>query len=156
MLAKWMNRPALLLPLALSIAYLAPSAIMPLVWLSLRSVQVTDATTAMDAWVQVDRTIRTSFYGRFQVTFRDAATRQPVCTPPTSPEIKYEGGLSGEINRPLWWWTGGKAALRACEDEGLADGQFYAVTCQDVVAIWGGSIARRCVQSNVFTLGSIK
>lgn len=156
MLSRWARNPCMLAPLVLSLAYLGPSAVMPRVWLNLRSVQVTDAATASDAWVEADRAIHMDFNGRYQVTFRDAATHEPVCTPPVSPIIPYGGGKDGKVYRPLSWWIGGKDEARECEDEGLRDGRFYAVTCQDVVTIWGGSIARRCVRSNDFTLGVSK
>jgi hypothetical protein len=147
------TRLRMLIPVVLAFGYLAPSAIMPSIWIDLRAVQITDAVSADGAWVAAERQTHLGFPGRFQVMFRDAASDDPVCTPAYSPVFDYLPGRKNPINWPLWKWVGGKPELQRCVDEGLRDGTFYAVTCHEAVLFRFVAIARRCRRSNDFTLG---
>ena len=145
--------PWLWMPIALAAFMILPGLIMPFVTIDLQSVTVTSAENAMQARVTARRVTHFGFTGRFTVSFRHASDDLLVATPMPSDPFPYSGGLSGEIDRPLWWWAGGIPALQRHIDEGLHDDTFYAVTCHEWLIAANFVFARRCVRSNDFTLG---
>ena len=146
------TRMRMLIPVLLSLAYLAPSAVMPFLWIDLRSVTISDAPSAHEAMVDVDRSTRFGFHGTYHLTFRSAGDDLTVCNI-AGPKFQYKGGLTKPIRKPLSWWTDGEEPLNNCAWRGLMNGRFYLDTCQDVLIFGVVSIARRCVRSNDFTLG---
>ncbi|MEN9924695.1 MAG: hypothetical protein RL268_821 [Pseudomonadota bacterium] len=146
-------RPAMLIPILMAALYLGPSIAMPYLWLDLRSVRVSDAPTAFQAKVDVDRVTRLGFFGRYTVSVRRASDDLQVCLI-QSPSFDYKPGLSAPLtDRPLSWWMQGYPPLVECVRDGFASDRFYLTTCHDVLMLRAISIARRCVRSNDFTLG---
>lgn len=142
------------IPILLAALYLLPGLLMPLVFMDLRSVWIADAKSAMASHVVVDRSTNLGGMLRFKVEYRGAKDNLLVCNPRWSQPHAYRPGLGDLIIRPLWWWHGGKGDLWRCASQGLHDGEFYATTCHELVALSGYlSLARRCVDSNVFRLG---
>lgn len=146
------TRPRMFIPIVLALAYLAPSALMPWVWIDLRSVEISSAPSAQQAMVDADRSTYFPFVGRFEIEFRDAKTDLPVCVIASAP-FGYKAWKSGPVHKGLWWWADGRGQLQRCVNDGLEDGTFYAVTCHNVLIFGSVSIARRCKRSNDFTLG---
>ena len=142
------------IPIILSVLYLAPGVLMPWVSYDLRSIRVTDGLTAEGAWVQADRSTHLGGNIRFRTIFYSAVSGLPVCSPRWSEAFPYQRFQTGVIDKPLWWWVGGKDVLRRCMSEGLHDGEFYSATCHELMAFGDAvGIAQRCVESNTFRLG---
>lgn len=154
-LVKRNTRPVMLIPIVFALLWLGPSAVMKYVWIDLQSVTVTGGADVFAARVDVDRTIRFGFTGQYHVSVRRASDDLQICSI-HSPVFDYKSRQTKPIRgMPLSWWGQGYPPLSDCARDGFRNGEFYLTTCHDVMLFRLLPIARRCVQSNDFTLGDV-
>lgn len=138
------------------LSHLTVAAAFPWIWIDLQSVVVPHHMVGDNPRIEVWRTIRSDFDGRWSVVVRRAETHEYVCITPgpdIDPKVTLPYRRAANALQPyrpdLASWMRDDGALHDCTSRGFQDGAFYLETCQTVriAGLWPVS---RCVPSNVF------
>lgn len=147
-IARFVRTLALLIPLIIFV----PTWLMPHISVDLKDVHV-DSDQGEEVIVVATRDTHES-WASYTTIIRDAITNVSVCDSPRQQRARrYKENTTPFITVSLAWWMGTGEDVRVCRALGLqADTPYIMKTCH----YWHGSfnvvLARRCVDSNVFTL----
>lgn len=145
------------LSLMIPLVFFLPTVFMPYAAINLKTVHIEQSSVNGEIMVTAQRDIKPSWVS-YTTTLRDAATNRSICdTPIQQRPRKYMPTSSDFIIVTLEWWMGSKADMDACKRFGFKPNHDYILkTCH----YWHGPLnvvlARRCVDSNVFRVESIK
>jgi hypothetical protein len=146
------NTPFTWFILILSFVLFFPSVLVERIWIDVRDIHVVDSVSPDSVEMHVDRTVLRKFNGMFSVTVR-RADGEYICTGAPKEPFEYKPGK--DLPSPLYleWWIGGAHQMDACIDSGFGAGRYFLDTCHIIHAtVWDIPFARRCVQSNEFTI----
>lgn len=136
----------LILPLAI-IAYTAAWLIPARYWYEPGSIQIADAQVGGDPVVAINRTIHSSFDGRYTVSiWKDPPDGHVACA--GSDTLRYRGGLFEPHEAPLTQWADDEWCAR------LPAGKYYAEVCWTVLRPFWGIVPDKtiCATSNMFSI----
>ena len=132
--------------------FFVPSFVMPLVWMDLRSVTVSDVVYPGIPQVEADRVIHNDFLGTYSVIVRNTDRQTVLCEGRSGSAFEYRAAASQTnplvMSLERWW---GETIPPDCI-QNLRPGHYSVTTCHTVYFPWRVPVARRCVESNVFTV----
>lgn len=122
-------------------------------WLDVERVYVGDAIAGQAApFIDVERTIKRTFSGRYTVDVRSWPKEASVCSN-ASGALNYRPSAQLPADIDLAWWIGGKRDYRDCSGGALSAGQYFVQTCHTVLSPFGIlSDKTSCIDSNVFEI----
>lgn len=143
--------------LFLGLALFAPTVLMPITWINLKSVDVSSGPISSIV-VQADRVIHNNFEGSFNVTVNRANDHSFICNSPYVPPFIYRAAASSKnpVQMSISKWFGNNGDFAACllgasGEKIEPNTQYYLTTCH-YKFLFGLRFAKRCVVSNTFTV----
>lgn len=132
-----------------------PTYLMPYMSVNLKNVHVYPSQVGSQVYVVARRDTYNS-WASYTTTITNTVTSISVCDSPRQQRARrYQKNAASFIVVSLAWWVGSEEDLNNCRRLGLKENTPYIMkTCHYWHGLFDVILARRCVDSNIFTLNS--
>lgn len=131
---------------------IAPSFLVPILWINLRDVHVDSVPVGGDPQVTIDRVIHRDQLMGFTTVLRNSDTKEFICQGQATTPFTYRvaAGQVNPLKMGLAKWMGPTFPVDCAVN--LLPGRYEVQTCHIVYVFWRIPFARRCIMSNSFEI----